>query len=331
MRHKLTKKQAQEKVWEFINDLRDLTVKELGDKIDFIIIYGSAVRGEFVPGKSDVDIVIQIFKETDRADVERRATELFWEASGRYPELGFGKSLSVSKSKKRTVLTDVLEKLEQSSFLYVPVFVFVKGEIDWKKGELYSKNPLVKIGQGLLIPQRSVFLRFKQEGEILYGRDIRKEIQIRLTAMDRLRLGTAPQFLSFIGFLISPVAPKKAVGYAVKALLYQVDALLTALSEYRKMERDEKIAENEKMLLQDFTVLLQKITRLRLDYTKGALRPSDFRLFSEAVQLKWGEKHLSYLQGIWFCLKANWFIVRSNGRAVTYLVMRKVFKKRGYG
>ena len=77
MKTKLTKKQAQEVVWQFIYEFRDEVVAGLKDKIDFIIIYGSAVRREFVPGKSDVDIIIQIFKESDRKPVEEKATELF--------------------------------------------------------------------------------------------------------------------------------------------------------------------------------------------------------------------------------------------------------------
>ncbi|MBN2095793.1 nucleotidyltransferase domain-containing protein [Candidatus Peregrinibacteria bacterium] len=321
---KFTKRQAQERVWQFIYGFRDAVTKDLAEKIDFIIIYGSAVRKEFVPGKSDVDIVIQVFREADKKMVEEKATERFWHVAKRYPELQFEKSLSVSQSKKRTPFTKMLEKLEQSSFLYVPVFVFAEGEIDWKTGTLHSDNPLIKLGQSLLIPQRSVFLRFKQEGEVLYGRDIRKVICIRLTIMDRLRLGAAPQLLSLISFFVSFIAPKKARGYAVKALLYQIDSLLTALSDYEKMERHEKIEKNERILLKEFTERLEKLVRLRLDYRKGALRPSDFRLFRQAIRIKWNELKLSRLQTIWFCLKANWFIVRSNARAIAYLFLRRI-------
>ncbi len=322
MKQKLSKKQVQELVWGFVYEFRDVVVSELGKKIDFIIIYGSAVRREFVPGKSDVDIVFQIFKESDRKPVEKLTTELFWKTAKKYPDLQFEESLSVSKVKKRTPFTKFMEKLEQSSFLYVPVFVFTEGEIDWKNGELHSDNPLIKLGQNLLIPQRSVFLRFKQEGEVLYGRDIRKSIDIKLTIMDRLRLGAAPQLLSLIGFLVSLLAPKKGLGYAVKSLLYQIDSLLTALSEYQKMEHHKKIEENERILLQEFTQRLEKLIKLRLDYRKGALRPSDFRLFHRAIQIKWGELKLTYFQIMWFCLKANWFIVRSNVRAIIYLFIK---------
>lgn len=77
MKIKIDKNQAQEIVWRFIYEFRDSVVSELKEKIDFIIIYGSAVRGEFVPGKSDVDIIIQIFNESDRKSFEKIATELF--------------------------------------------------------------------------------------------------------------------------------------------------------------------------------------------------------------------------------------------------------------
>ncbi len=324
MNNKLSKKQVQERVWQFIREFRDKLVVKKGAKIDFIIIYGSAVRREFVPGKSDVDIVIQTYNNKDKNEVEKEATTIFWEVVKKYPELQFEKSLSVSKKKKGDVITKILQKIEKSSFLYVPVFVFVKGEIDWKKGVLHSNNPLIQLGQSLLIPQRTVFLRFKQEGEILYGRDIRKEIKVRLTIIDRLRLGLAPQLMSFIGFFLSPVTPKKARGYAVKALLYQIDSLLTALSRYEKMERNKKIEKNQKMLLEEFTNHLQKLVFMRLDYKKGTMRPIDFRLFTDAIKLKWGEKNLGYFGTVWFCFKAWFFIVRSNLRAIALIFVRRL-------
>jgi predicted nucleotidyltransferase len=322
---RLSKSKAQERVWSFIHAFRDSIVSEARNKIDFIIIFGSAVRGEFVPGKSDVDITIQVFKEKDKKPVEQKATSIFWKVAKRYPDLGFEKSLSISK--KKDAVSKVLEKVEKSSFLFVPVFVFAKGEIDWKKGELHSKDPLIKLGQSLLIPQRTVFLRFKQEGVVLFGRDIRKEIKVRLTIMDRLRLGTAPQVLSFFGFLLSPITPNKARSYAIKALLYQIDALITALSDYEKMERTEKIKKSQKMLLEEFTNHLQKLIFLRLDHKKGTLRPIDFRLFTEAIKVKWGEKRLGYFGTIWFCFRSWFFILRSNLRAILLLFLRKKSKR----
>ncbi len=323
MHKNLSKSDVQDLVWKFIYEFRDVAAEDFGDKVDFMIIYGSAVRREFVPGKSDVDIVIQILDVSDKARLEERASKIFFEIAEKYPELGFDKSLSVSKTKKRNAATKVLEKIEKSSFLYVPVFIFVKGEIDWENGKLSSSNPIINIGKHLLVPQRSVFLRFKQEGELLFGRDIREEIKIRLTFLDRVRIGLAPQLLSFIGFLISPLLLKKGQGYAVKALLYQVDSLLTALDEYEQMSRSSKVEKSQKILLEDFTEQLSKTIKIQLDYTKGLLKPRDFDLFELAAALKWGEKRLSRFGNTWFCLKAWWLILRTNLRAIFYLILKK--------
>lgn len=313
----------QKRLWKFIYSWRDEVVKTVGDTIDFIIIYGSSVRGEFVPGKSDVDIVIQIFANADKKWVEDKTTKIFWRLAKHYPDLQFDEALSTSKSKKRTAVTTVLEKIEQSSFLYVPVFVFTQGEIDWIHGELKSDNPLINLGQALIVPQRSIFLRFKQEGVILFGRDIRQEIRVRLTLLDRLRLGVAPQLLSFIGLFISPIAPKKAQRYSSKALLYQIDGLLTALDHYGKLARAQKIAESEQLLLTDFTEKLRHLIHLKLDHTKGMLQPSDFGLFYEALLIKQEVKKLSHTQTIAFSLRSWWFIVRANLRAIAYILLFK--------
>lgn len=43
---------------------------------------------------------------------------------------------------------------------------------------------MIKIGQHLLVPQRTVFLRFKQEGVILFGREIREESENKAKSKD---------------------------------------------------------------------------------------------------------------------------------------------------
>lgn len=309
-------------VWQFIGEFRDRLVTNFSNLMDFIIIYGSAVRGEFVPGKSDVDILIQIFKAEDKDMIEKVATKIFWELAKKYPALEFEKSLSISKEKNRNFFTQLLEKAEKANFLYVPVFVFVQGEIDWGKGELHTNNPLLKAGQKLLVPQRTVFLRFKQEGEMLFGRDIRREIKVKLTLWDRLRLGFVPQLLSLIGFLIAMITPGKARSYSVKALLYQMDALIAALSHYEKMVQGQKVDKAQKLLLNEFTERLQKMVLLKLDHTKGSIRPRDFELFQEAIQIKWGEKKLGYPATIYFTWRAFFFVLRSNLRALGLIFLR---------
>jgi hypothetical protein len=312
----------QKRLWSFIYEFRDTLVEKYAAKVAFIIIYGSAVRGEFVAKKSDVDILIQVLRPQDKVILEKNAGKIFWQIARDYPELGFKESLSVSKKKQQTLFSSFLTKAEKASFLFVPVFIFSLGEIDWKNGVLHSKNPLVLLGSQLLVPQRSVFLKFKHEGRILFGRDIRKEIKIRLTLLDRLRLGTAPQLLSWIGFLSAPFAVKKARSYAAKALLYQIDGLLTALSNYRKLTREQKITRTKKILIEDFARELQTILRLNLNFRKTLLQQKDFSLFEKAAAVKAETIKLNRYQTLQFCFQAWWFIVRSNLQTISYLILK---------
>jgi predicted nucleotidyltransferase len=57
-------------------------VRELGracdSDIDFILLFGSAARGEFILGKSDVDLVISVKSNKAVRVVEQFAEPLFW-------------------------------------------------------------------------------------------------------------------------------------------------------------------------------------------------------------------------------------------------------------
>jgi hypothetical protein len=91
------------------------------------------------------------------------------------------------------------------------------------------------------------------------------------------------------------------------------------------MNQSDKITENEKILLQEFTESLEKLIGLKLNYTRGILRPSDFRLYQEAIDLKWlRSKKLSRLKTLWFNLRAFSFIARSNLRATAFLMIQTI-------
>ncbi|MBD3300153.1 MAG: hypothetical protein GF347_02265 [Candidatus Moranbacteria bacterium] len=325
----LSKSEAQKLVWRFINDFRDRVVKKHKTKIDFIIIYGSASRGEFVPGKSDVDILIQVYKEKDKEAVKKYATDTFWNLAKKYPELNFKKSISNTRKKKSNLISDSLEKLEASVFLFQPVFVFHKGEIDWKNGRLNTDNPLLLTGKKWIVPEQTVFLRFKEEGIILYGRDIRKEIKIELKMVDKLRITIAPQLLSFMGFLISPILTKKATNYSIKALLYQVDGILTALDKSRGKNLQNRIKEEKRILIQEYRKLLYDFLKIKFDFLEDFLNSKDFRIVKQAIKLKWSKESLNYFETINFCFKAWIFILKVGIRSavIVFLSRRKKVKR----
>jgi len=59
---------------------------------------------------------------------------------------------------------------------------------------------------------------------------------------------------------------------------------------------------------------------LKLNHTRGLLKAADFGLFYEALIIKQNSKKLSYFQTIKFALQSWWFILRSNLRALVYIL-----------
>jgi predicted nucleotidyltransferase len=55
--------------------LRDSLIAALGDDLQALIVYGSAVRGGYVEGRSDVDLLI-VLRKDDRATLERIGASL---------------------------------------------------------------------------------------------------------------------------------------------------------------------------------------------------------------------------------------------------------------
>jgi len=50
----------QQKADAFLEEFVDELGKAYGSEIDIILLFGSAARGEFILGKSDVDLIIQV-------------------------------------------------------------------------------------------------------------------------------------------------------------------------------------------------------------------------------------------------------------------------------
>ena len=61
----------------------------------------------------------------------------------------------------------------------------------------------------------------KHEGRILFGRDIRPEIQPRFTLWEKLKGIWVPQSIAFASLILALPLPQKAVAYAIKALFYE--------------------------------------------------------------------------------------------------------------
>ncbi|MCU0638067.1 MAG: nucleotidyltransferase domain-containing protein [Methanothrix sp.] len=210
----------QQKADAFLEDF----VRELGgacgSDIDFILLFGSAARGEFILGKSDVDLVISVKSNKAVRVVEQFAEPLFWRLDEKH---GMMFKRVVSTGKSGSLLEDAIKKLEKQARLYKPFEVFGPDDIDWRAGRVKRLDLLP--GAALVASQLTLFYKMKHEGKILFGRDIRPEIEPRFSLWEKLKAIWVPQSIAFASIILALPLPQKAVAYAVKALFYEVDSV----------------------------------------------------------------------------------------------------------
>lgn len=267
----------------FLSAFTKKLVKEYPDEIDFILLFGSAARGEFRAGTSDVDMIIQLKRKRSVAKFERFAEKVFWELDKRH-----GTRLAEVCSTKRGDIFGILEKQVK---LYKPFEVLGPDEIKWSEGRIESKD----LGPfAIIAPIHHFAKKIKHEGRILYGRDIRKEIMIKESLSDGLRAIIIPYILSSFAVPLSLLLPDKALKYSTKAVLYSVDGQVTlmAASEAKRTPFKMKVLRTE----------LGDMYSIRL--AKEALYA---KMHSDRMRREW-----SYIDKVAFCFQAPVYIAYNN-------------------
>ncbi len=206
----------QELVNAFLKEFTQRLVEKYGKQIDFILLFGSAARGEWKRGVSDVDLIIQVKDRNYVKEIREFAKMLFWELDEKYGTK-FREVCSIAHE-------DVASKLLSKARLYVPFEVMAPGDIDWRNCEIKRKD--LVIGAKIVAPQVLLFLKMKKEGKILYGRDIRKEIKIKNTLWEKFKAILVPFYLSLISCVISIINPRLAIKLADKATIYSLESTL---------------------------------------------------------------------------------------------------------
>ena len=288
---------------KFLVELVEEVVTTYGEHIDFIILFGSAARGEFKVGVSDIDLVIQLKDDKKLRQIEDFTTEVFWQLDKKYGT-EFEKVLSTAKSKD--IVDGLFKKVEETGHLYVPIFVFPPGWIDWEKGRF--TRPLWRSAAILFIHQAFILKRFKEEGKILWGRDIRPYIHPNINFWERWKAIKIPFWISLFSVLILPISRQKSLKYSVKAVLYELDSALDFVDS-RAKDKEEKIANLKKTAT--FIVDL-KFLSLYLNLALSILREKDLEIFNTASKVKSQEITLTNKEKVRFVWKSFWFIGRTN-------------------
>jgi len=287
-------------------------VKELsqawGSDIDFMLLFGSAARGEFVLGKSDIDLVIQVKSQGAVHPVESFAVPLFWRLDQKHGT-EFKRVLSTAEADG--YLETFIKALEKQARLYKPFEVFGPQDIDWSRGKIRRLDLLP--GATLVASQLTLLYKMKHEGVILYGRDIRPEIHPRFTRWEKLKAIWVPQTLALSSIILAPFLPQKAVGYATKAIFYELDSVNLFLTNAipagdARLQGFASATQFRDYLLDDLRFYLE----LKLDL----LSPQKREFVKEAARIKREGFSGSGRAALDFCLKAFEVILVTNAAAI---------------
>ncbi|NPV63523.1 MAG: nucleotidyltransferase domain-containing protein [Methanotrichaceae archaeon] len=279
-----------------------------GPDIDFVLLFGSAARGEFVLGKSDVDLVIQVKREDAVRAVEDSAVPLFWQLDQKHGTQ-FKRVLSTGEAEG--YLESLLKSLEKQARLYKPFEVFGPRDIDWSRGKIRRLDLLP--GATFVASQLTLLYKMKHEGVILFGRDIRPEIHPHFSWWEKLKAVWVPQTLAFSAIILAPLLPQKAVGYATKAIFYELDSVNLFLSNQipageAKLEGFFSATGFRDYLLDDLRFYLE----LKLDL----LSPQKREFVRTAARIKREGFAGSGREALYFCLKAFQVIFITNAAAI---------------
>jgi predicted nucleotidyltransferase len=302
----------QKEVDIFIDDLVEKISSKYSKEIDFIILFGSAARGEFVKGSSDIDMVIQLLDKTKKKEISDYSEEVFWKLDKKY-SMGFSKYLANSKGKD--IFDDIFRSLENSFNLYTPIFVFGPDEIDWTKGTALNINNALLAS--LIVSYGTVFYKFKKEGKIIFGRDIRNEISVDFSLWERWKGVCIPTYLIVFSLIICLFFPNRALKYAVKALLWDIDSSLIYLKKIIEGRNNQlKELRNQGTFVVDVNQISEYLKlKIRLKYCY--LTTKDLNIVGRSLQYKHNNFQSKYFESIIFVWKTFILILKINFLAIT--------------
>ncbi|MEK6978373.1 MAG: nucleotidyltransferase domain-containing protein [Candidatus Hydrothermarchaeota archaeon] len=288
----------QDLVEGFLEEFVEGLTARYGDRIDFILLFGSAARGDWIRGASDIDLIIQL-KKPGKREVAEYATGLFWELDARHGT-AFREVCSLRKG-------DLLSALERKMRLYCPFEVLESGEVDWGKGEFH--DPFFRAALFFVAPKGMLLRKIRQEGKVLWGRDVREEISLEVSIWDRVKALAVPKYLALYAALVVLIAPTRGVRLATKALLYEAEAALYFLGEPIGLGVKKAVGRLEREVRENPLVDFSLVRR-GLEY-KG---------MAEGLQIGRGK-------GMRFALRVLLFILATNMAVVS----KRVIKALGRG
>ncbi|MBI2579234.1 MAG: nucleotidyltransferase domain-containing protein [Candidatus Aenigmarchaeota archaeon] len=219
----------QSAIQHFLFDLKKEIKKSAVRKdIVSVILIGSAARGDWVRGKSDVDFLV-----VAKSGKEKRKVSSFFRKAldklNKKHDLRLEDSCTDEKKFHNAILNAVL-KLESGFLFGVPFYVISQEDFDLVKKKISDRKIWFMM---TFVASLSSFLKnIKETGKVVYGADLVREIkESRLSFFDHVKIFLVPYYILALGFL-SLHDGKTAMNHAIKACLLEADDELLLLERH---------------------------------------------------------------------------------------------------
>lgn len=211
------------------------------DDIVSVVLFGSAARGSFVKGHSDVDIIVVTKDGRSREGIQDYMRSLVSRLNKKH-NLFLEKTCSDERKFNNLVL-DALLRVESFFLWGVPIYVLPQTEFDLFKKKVKTPKLWILV---TFIGTLSEFLAgLRDTAIVIYGENLLDEIKdVRFSMFDKVKLTLEPYYLLLLATLVVAFDAKFAAKHAIKACLLESEIDLIWLNEkIGSYKQDQKVYE----------------------------------------------------------------------------------------
>ena len=229
----------QKEIRRFVEDIKTNVKKSPHkSKIISIVLLGSAARGEWIKGESDVDIIIVVKQNKYKDEVTGFFGNLLNRLNKKH-KLDLEETTTVGKKHNNALINGIM-KAEAFVFFGVPFYVVSLDDYDFFRNKI--KDPRVWFLATFLGSINTFLISVKNTAKVIYGKDILKQIHVKITFFDRFMVNLEQFYIILASLLILPFDQKMALKHAMKATIYQEELDLLFIGKHtRGYLKDQKL------------------------------------------------------------------------------------------
>ncbi len=257
---------------EFLENMVAEIVREHGNEIVSISLFGSAATGEWVKGKSDIDFIVVTQNQNARKAVENSVNRILLDLDKKH-NLHLAQTCSVFV-KRDDPIVNFFYRVESLLMFGKPFYVFSLDQIAFDKGTIADSR--IRFVTMIFDPLSIFLAKMKQTGVTIYGKNLIAEIQFSTSAVDKIRVAMAPLWLVIMSLISFPVDELFALRHSTKATIWACEDMLFALgfplsTATREAQQVEDIFRDRKVNLDHLKKTIELKNRLisKTDISKG--------------------------------------------------------------